>query len=220
MSHEDDVTIVFLTYERTPYALRTIESTRRNLKGANFHWFVGDDGSSGDHLKAVESALSGEQIIEISSFRHSYGASANRGWRAANEIGPLTFWLEDDWELEREFDLSRYIKLLKSNLDIGMVRLGYLNINMYGKSFGHEGSMYWLLNRAADSYVFTGHPSLRHRRFFDAYGNYPEGLKPGETELSMALQFRTSAGPAIVWPAALGEYGVFGHIGTELSYVR
>lgn len=102
--------------------------------------------------------------------------------------------------------------------DIGMVRLGYLNVGMTGHSFGENGRVYWKLERDANSYVFTGHPSLRTREFMRHYGPYPEGINPGLTELGFAFQYRQRTGPEIVYPAECAEYGPFGHIGAEQSY--
>ena len=121
--------------------------------------------------------------------------------------------------LERELDLTPYAQLLEDDGRYGMVRLGYLNLNMRGLCFGHGGHLYWDLERDADSYVFTGHPSLRHRRFREWYGAYPEGLDPGKTELGYAEQFRYKVGgPGIVFPVANSEYGPFAHIGSVKSY--
>lgn len=169
-------------------------------------------------MGAVRAALEGVELIGGHSARLGYGANANRAQETVRKYSPITLWLEDDWELRQDLDLYRYVCLLGERNELGMVRLGYLNLNMRGAVFGHGGALYWQLDREADPYVFTGHPSLRHQRFRDSYGLYPEGLNPGETELGMALKFRQGRGPGIVWPAALGESGPFAHIGTEKSY--
>ena len=62
-------------------------------------------------------------------------------------------------------------------------------------------------------YAFTGHPSLRHARYRAAYGDYPVGLGPGDTELAYAYQYRVGDGPRIVWPQGYPTGGLFGHIG-------
>jgi hypothetical protein len=114
--------------------------------------------------------------------------------------------------------LYQYADLLQNEPRIGMVRLGYLNLNMQGRVFGYAGKLFWELDRNADPYVFTGHPSLRHRRFREAYGAIPEGLNPGDTELAYAMQYRYGVGSEIVWPAELGEGNWFGHVGEVKSY--
>lgn len=212
------IVVIFLTYARTEYAVRSIRAAIRYLRGPEMRWYVADDGSEPAHLAAVTSELSGQLSAGWHSERMGYGASANKAWHIAHEFGDLSLFLEDDWELERELDLTPYAQLLECRPDIGMVRLGYLNLHMRGDVFGENGRLYWLLDRTADPYVFTGHPSLRHRRFREDYGAYPEGLNPGATELGYALQYRNGKGSEIVWPASMGEWGCFAHIGTQKSY--
>lgn len=211
------ITICFLTYQRTEYALATIRWARTYLRYPDLHWYIADDGSTQEHDDAVMQALEGEHIIGQHSIRQGYGASANQAWSRANEIGPLSFWLEDDWELREPLDLWPYAALLMEDDSVGMVRLGALNTEMKGTSFGHRGAMYWRLERVPShdgTPVFCGHPSLRHNRYQVSYGSYPEGLTPGDTELAYAYQYRVGNGSSIVWPAELPGRGVFGHIGT------
>ena len=63
-------------------------------------------------------------------------------------------------------------------------------------------------------YAFTGHPSLRHRRYYETYGDYPTGLVPGDTELGYAYQYRVGDGPLIVWPEGMPNEGTWAHIGS------
>ncbi len=213
------IVVILLTYQRTEYAVRTIRAALAHLRyQGNLLWYVADDGSTAEHVAAVHEALAGQKVIGAHSERIGYGAGANKAWHVAHEHADLTLWLEDDWELRAELDLTSYARLLTDTPDIGMVRLGYLNLGMAGQVFGYDGKLYWRLERAVNPYVFTGHPSLRHRRFREAYGPYPEGLNPGQTELGYAWLFRSGQGPDIVFPAANGEWGPFGHIGAEKSY--
>ena len=216
-------TIVFITAgtspARTEYAVRTIESVRQNLRYPELCWFVADDGSAKEHLDQVMGSLSGCDIAGVWSEHDSYGRSANEGIIASRERGQLLFFLEDDWELREPLDIWPYAALLMENKDTGMVRMGYLSDNLTATTFGHRGQLYWRLDNE-NPYAFAGHPSLRHIRFHDICGGYPEHLQPGETELGMAWLWKSTpqARPEIVWPALLGQHGPFGHIGTEQSY--
>lgn len=214
------VAIVFLTFKRTEYAVRTIRGICDHLRyQGDLLWYVSDDGSAPEHLAAVHSALDGQRIIGEHSQHIGYGAGANKAWHVAHDHADLTLWLEDDWELRSEFDITPYAKLLNERPESGMVRMGYLNVGQEGYLFGHDGRLYWRLNRDVPTYAFTGHPSVRHRRFREAYGAYAEGLNPGETESAYAWQVRErKQGPEIVYPVGLGEWGPFHHIGAEKSY--
>lgn len=217
-------TIILITAgtreERTEYAVRTIASVRENLRYPSLSWFVADDGSPKEHLDAVVGALSGADIAGVWSEHDSYGRSCNEGISKARERGSLMLFLEDDWELKEPLDLWPYAALLMEESRIGMVRMGYLSDNLIGRTFGHRGQLYWELDND-NPYAFAGHPSIRHMRFHDLCGDYPERLQPGETELGMAWRWRSTVEnrPGIVWPSLLGQYGPFGHIGTYQSYV-
>lgn len=214
----EPIVIVLQTWERTEYALRTIASARQYLRYPDLRWYVADDGSRTEHLEAVLSALGGVNVVGYHHERRGYGGNCNAAWDRADAESALTFWLEDDWELRQPLDLYAYACLLMESSEIGMVRLGALNLDIRARSWGHGGVMYWKLDREPHidgTPVFTGHPSLRHRRYRQAYGDYPVGLVPGDTELAYAWQFRVGPqdGPGIVWPAAYPPNGYFGHIG-------
>lgn len=216
-----NVVIILLTYQRTDYAKRTVIAARNNLRyhDGELKWYLADDGSSNEHINELLDLIPQNELIGWHTIPNgSYGENANKAWHFAHEHSDVTLFLEDDWELQREFDITPHVRTLLNWMRVGMVRLGYLNLYMRGSLESQNNRLYWLLDRTADSYVFTGHPSLRHRRFREDYGAYPHGLKPGETELAYGLQFRNGHGSEIVYPVELGEYGFFGHIGLEQSY--
>lgn len=213
----EPIVIILQTYKRTDVALRTVAAARQYLRySGDLLWYVADDGSPGAHVDAVLHATS--PIVGYHSERRGYGGNANAAWDVADGISPLVFFLEDDWELRAPLDLYPYAALLMETHEIGMVRLGVLNLDIRGRTWAHGGQVYWKLDREPHidgTPVFTGHPSLRHRRYRQAYGDYPTGLGPGDTELAYAWQFRMGShdGPGIVWPADYPPGGLFGHIG-------
>jgi hypothetical protein len=210
----EPITVILQTFKRTDVALRTIRAARDFLRYEDLRWYVADDGSPAEHVQAVMRELIG---AGLHTERRGYGGNANAAWDAADTVGTLSFWLEDDWELTAPLDLYGYAALLMEREDIGMVRLGYLNPGIRGECVGHGASLYWKLDHEPVEHwqlAFTGHPSLRHRRYRQAYGNYPTGLAPGDTELAYAYQYRIGQGPAIVWPTDYPSGGLFAHIGT------
>lgn len=213
------IVIVLQTYKRTDYALPTIAAACRHLKYAgDLLWYVADDGSPAAHVEAVVSALHqhGANVLGVHSERSYYGGNCNKAFDAVKDTSPLAFWMEDDWVLSRDVDLWPYAALLMEREDIGMVRLGYLNTGIRGQTIGNNGRIYWMLDRQpveSHQLVFAGHPSLRHRRYWDAYGYYPVIANPGETELAYAYQFTVGSGPGIVWPVEWPQWGNFQHIG-------
>lgn len=210
--------IIFLTYARTEYAVRTIRGVRQFLHyDGPVRWIVADDGSPDPaHLEAVRNELAGADVADCSSQREGYGARANWAWHSADTFTPFTLWLEDDWELRRDLDLTPYVNLLRTRDDVGVVRLGHLPIGLNLHSVGHDGRMYLHVQKNTQ-YAFSGNPHLKHSRMWQA-GGYPTGMKPGDTEVAYDWQVRSNGGPAIWWPLAIGDAPYFGHIGTIQSY--
>jgi len=209
----EPITVILQTYRRTSYALATIEAARELLhyEGA-LHWYVADDGSPPEHFHAVWNALdrpSGH------SMRRGYGGNANAAWSAADSA--LTFWLEDDFMLREPLDLTPHAYALMDCPELGMIRLGYIHHERLEPARFFAGRRYHTLPRYwpdTSFYTFTGHPSLRHKRYRTAYGDYPEGLAPGDTELAYAFQYQGAAdGPLIVWPEEFPCEGTWAHIG-------
>lgn len=209
----EPITVIFQTWARTDYALRTIAAAVELLHyDGPLAWYIADDGSRVEHVRAVMDATGN---APGHSARRGYGANANAAWNAAPSA--LTFWLEDDFMLTQPLDLTPHAYTLMEQEAIGMVRLGYIDGAMLEAAQDFGGRRYHTLPRAwpdTSFYAFTGHPSLRHGRYRAAYGDYPEGLTPGDTELAYAYQYRTGDGPLIVWPEGYPEQGLFAHIGS------
>lgn len=218
MSDLPAVVVVFLTYQRTDYAVRTIRTVRANMRYAGqLVWYVADDGSTPEHMSTVAEELAGVELLGFHSQRMGYGASANKAWYQALQFADLSLWLEDDWECKAPFDLTPYARLLLAYPDVGMIRFAHMPIDLHGWTCGYDGEMYLRIDWDVP-YAFSGNPALRHRRAREVWGAYPEGLKPGETEVAYDWQVRQAKGPSIVWPFAVGEWGAWGHIGAVQSY--
>lgn len=212
--------IVLLTYQRTEYALRTISATLDNLQyPGSILWYIADDGSGTQHYHTLRTAIKhgGGRLIGGHTDRMGYGASANEAWRRANDYSEFTLWLEDDWELLRAYDPTLHITLLNEHAELGMVRLSDIKVDLHATVVGYDGYHYLRIWNESH-YMFSGNPSIRHRRALEAWGNYPEGLNPGDTEVAYDYQVRQRATAHIVWPFSVGPHGVYGHIGVIKSY--
>jgi hypothetical protein len=207
--------VILQTYKRTEYALAAIRALKERL-AQPVGWFVVDDGSDDIHMEAICDELS-DALIGFHSQRIGYGALANIAWRETIKHDPITLWLEDDWVLDRAFDPAHYINLLNTNSEIGMVRLCRIPIGQRGEIIGDGSEVYLKLYKGVH-YYFSGNPSIRHSRFYEAYGDYPNGLEPGDTEVAYDAKIQNITGPDIIIPINIGTWGLFGHIGTEKSY--
>jgi hypothetical protein len=214
----EPIVVILQTYKRTDYALRTIAAARELLHyDGDLFWHVADDGSPVAHLDAVLAALDDEPLVGFHTARRGYGGNANYAWDRADYTSPLAFFLEDDFVLSQPLDLTPHAYTLMDDDRVGMVRLGYIDGARLEPAQLFAGRAYHTLPRTwpdTSFYALTGHPSLRHARYRAAYGDYPVGLGPGDTELAYASQYRAAdEGPLIVWPEGYPPEGYWHHIG-------
>lgn len=211
------VYIILTTYKRTQFALQTIDSIHRNLLWSNLGWIICDDHSEGNHVSQLVEAIGQTNHLWIyDSQRRGVGNGMNTALNYVWSIGgSLILMLEDDWELKYPMDLTPYVNTLLNHEQHGMIRFGYLSPGVQATLINEENRLYWKTEDNGFQYRFTGHPSLRHKRFHDVYGYYDEGLAPGYTELSMCGKVNARSGPNILIPADGGWYGYFHHIGAE-----
>lgn len=196
--------------------MKTIQGIKQNLVWPQLWWKISDDGSSKEHIRAVVDAIGPTYNVDVfDSARRGVGFGMNRCLQSIFETTELVLVMEDDWELRSPLIMSPYVRALTEHTENGMIRFGYLSPNLLGYLFSQEERLFWRLERNEETYRFTGHPSLRHRRFHEAYGWYDEGRPPGLTELSMCGKVNQKPGPNILYPADCGSMGFFAHIGGE-----
>jgi len=214
------IVIILITYARTDYALRTIDGIIKHLKfDGGLSWYICDDASPGDHYQTITEHLknNGQHICGEHSEKLGYGGGVNKAWRVASQTAPVTLWLEDDWELRDDFNITPYVELLNGRDGIGMIRLCHMPIGLTAETVGYDGLMYLQMQKDRQ-YTFSGNPHLKHDRHMLIYGDYPTGENPGNTEIAHDWQVRNTAGPFILWPLAIGDRFTFHHIGEIKSY--
>lgn len=186
------VCCLLITYKRTGLAIRTIRGIKERLDYPNLGWVIADDGSPNGHVPALMEAI-GHEVAWINARRKGVGVSMNEGAAKCLEFGNYILWLEDDWELQQPFDLKPCVQIMEERQEIGMVRLGYISPGPEAQLISAADRLWWKLKKNSDTYCFSGHASLRHKRFIDAYLPYAIGLTPGNRNCicvghSMAVQ--------------------------------
>lgn len=215
----DPLSILIVTYERTDVAVRTIRGLQRNLDcdPQKLYFHIADDGSQKQHIRTLLDTIHefcpNKTTVTVAQ-RRGVGVSMNLGQQACFHKTEQVLWLEDDWELTQRINPELYMDVLKNNQEVGMIRLGYISPGIRGELTSYNGRLWWRLAKGP-TYTFTGHASLRHLRFFKAYGKYQHNLTPGETELYMCGTFNNTKGPDVIIPAFTGEWGIFAHIGSN-----
>jgi len=210
------VWVLLTTYQRLDTALKTIDGIKTNLRYDNIGWIVTDDGSGDNYLETLVRAIGPSYSVHTyNGNRKGVGHNMNWGLNKIWELdGEYVLMMEDDWYLEKPLDFIPYVRLLE-NPHFGMIRMGYLSAGLQAQLISEEGKLWWEFEKNNYQYIFTGHASLRHKRFHEIYGYYKEGLTPGFTELDMCAKFNAKDGPSIVFPAEYNNWGVFSHIGTR-----
>ncbi len=213
------VIILVITYRRLDLALETIRSIKQKLVYPNLGFHIADDGSGKEYVNKLANEIGPEYSIEVTdSKRQGVGVNMNMGIEAILKRADFWAHIEDDWILRNPLDLAPCVRLLEEDERIGMVRLGRLSGGIKAETIGGADKVWWLLEKGSDTYVYSGNAALKHRRFHDAYGAYPRGIHPGQTELWYCGRFNQTSGPAIVWPAWLNTEEVFFHIGDSQSF--
>jgi len=216
------VIVLIVTYRRLELALATIRSIKQYLDYSNIGFHIADDGSGKEYVGKLYQEIGPTYSVTASDAgRGGVGVNMNMGIDSIlGKPHEADFWLhlEDDWVLRNHLDLAPCVRLLEEDKRIGMVRLGRLSGGIKGETIGGADKVWWLLEKGSDTYVFSGNAALRHRRFFEAYGPYPRGLHPGQTELWYCDKFSQTSGPAIAWPAWLNTEETFFHIGDSMSF--
>ena len=212
------VIVLLITYERTEVALTTIRGIKERIRYPNLGWHIADDGSNGGHIeKLVEEIGADYEITTSNTGGHSVGKNMNEGIARCLERADMWLHWEDDWVPNMEIELIPCVELFQENEEIGMVRLGRLQTDLYGHVITGGDRLWWRLDKEKQLWTWVGHAAMRHRRFHDAYGIYPEGQTPGITELGMQSNVMCQPGPDIVWPAWL-RYDICDHIGDGYSF--
>ncbi len=227
------VVIMLMTYKRTEYALRTIEAARELLSyDGELLWYVADAGSPIEDLKILGDAIPDEIFFGrhtmIESNTLTPGQNWNKGIKRIFEKHTIYFRLEDDFMLHAPLDITKWVRLLDYNDKVGMIRLGLMTVGtqiavkgqVVPSDVGHDRDIYLHVLKSAQ-YCFSGHPSLVHKRFHEAYDYFPEDRDPGQCEVDFDGVIRTREGPEIWIPFDMGRYGTWGafsHIGNERSY--
>lgn len=224
------IVIALLTYMRTAEALRTIQGVVKNLDYPRElrTWYVADDGSQPEHIQTILKCLedNGETVCGHHSKQFAQRPACGIGWNKAVEVGhqfsDIILWLEDDWELETKLDIKPYVRLLLERQEVGMVSMRGLTDGLRTEVVTHRGIHYLkvLKDCAVGSMAYSGNPLLRHRRYLDYYGAFTIHTSPGDIEIWYDNRFirGESHSPQIWRPAAIGEWGCWGHIGKDKTW--
>lgn len=180
-----------VTYNRVETLRDTLARLSRHLwyEGAR-HVFVADDGSD----DGTQAMLREEypDVVLVQSSRAGLGANTNAGLRACLGAADYVLQFQDDMQLLVTLDLHPHIEKLRDDPTCGFIRLWGVGGHRYKGNL--EGN-YWRIHWDSDElYIPSDRPHVKHRRFHEHFGFYPEGRLTAETEDAWCHQCKNRAG--------------------------
>ena len=226
MSDLPKIAILFLTYKRTGMALKTIQSTCKNLNYPKelLSFYVADDGSPKEHVDSIIECIQdlGIHILGGHNKRmrhpgqedtHHSGLGWNLGLGLCHQATDYVLVEEDDWELDEPLDMEHYIRVMQRREEIGLMSFRILSVGADVHTVSEDGEIFLRYLRTTQ-YAYSGNPHIRHARFTKAYGWFSEDRNPGNIELHQDDQYRLATeGPEIWRPYTISQWGAWKHIG-------
>lgn len=204
--------VILPTYNRAETVWQTIDLLQRNLVYSGYvEYFVGCDGD--DHTPEKLSDMKYTNILEEPS--GSFGANINRLIKLAIDTGFDFFMqMDDDHWLMEPMDINNFIKDLDRLEDAGWIRL--MGIGAHDLRATLKG-VYWYVDwDSPELYITSMRPHIKHVRFIESFGFYPEGEKLGLTEEGYCHQCKNSAtedSPKVLVPLDTRTESSWSHVG-------
>lgn len=193
-------------WSRFQMAKQTIMSWGRHMKyTGDLQLLVANDSV------AIKDDIANQMAVDFSPWPvevgHTHGmglgGGLNHGLRRALEVSPLVIYADDSYSLVEDIDLTPWASVLMRHEDIGAVSL------MPPRPEQHGGTVVYCHNIRTEGvagiiferhgYSWNGRPLMYHKRFFDAYGETPEGCSGYEWEQRYAEKFVATPGPEILY---------------------
>lgn len=183
--------IVIVTYNRKATLLETVRKLYHHIAYIGpWHLVIADDGSDDGTQAAILDAYQSATLVQ--SHRSGLGANTNAGLRAGLAVADYVLQLQDDMQPTTTIDLHPHVELLRSDPTAGFVRLWGVGGHAYeGRLEGNYWRIFW---HCPELYIPSDRPHIKHRRFHEHYGMYPEGLPTSTTEDAWCHQCKNRAG--------------------------
>lgn len=185
------LSILIVTYNRCDTLIETIKRLHNHLYYAGpIRLIIADDGSDDGTPDMVRAAFPDAQLII--SPRAGLGANTNAGLRAAFAHSLYVLQLQDDMHLNATLDLHPHIERLRDDPTAGFIRLwGIGGHKLEGRLEQSHWRVYW---HSDELYIPSDRPHVKHWRFHQHFGFYPEGRSTSETEDAWCHQCKNRAG--------------------------
>ncbi len=209
------LTISVLTYKRPHYTIPTLYALMNQLGYQGDRRYVISDGGSSEADFEMYRTLLNEQESPYAIVENNNGDFSTMLNNAILPDSEMTLLVLDDFVLKPRMDITKDVRFLMENEDVGLLRYGRMNAwdvpttKLYAELRDLEKTHYWVMDkeRSTASYMWTLGFSLMHKRMWDIYGplDATKPHRPGAVELEMTRRFKDIPGPTIGFPMRLGQ---------------
>lgn len=250
------VTICIVTFMRFQELRRVLKNLHLLHYEGELHILIADDSTPDDnYLPSIKNLMTYEmewfhaanvqwQVISTPQ-NGGWGYNVNHAMRQIPD-NHIIMLMEDDYVMTEHIDITPWVALLDQNEQIGLVRLdGIAGHNVYAAAQEFKLTLpsdymyletsitnpdtvfYWSIDvTSPELWIYSNRPHLKHRRFIETHGDYPEGLPLGQTESQFAHRVKDNMRNTpreerlkIVSPFRL-SLPTFDHIGKSFQHTK
>lgn len=193
------IAVLIITYNRVVVLEQTIQRLVEQLRyQGSMQLFIADDGSTDGTQDMIAHLSEWWRPKLIQSDRMGLGANANAGLRAAFEYSPIVLQLQDDMQPTKPLLLDHHVQKLQDDPSAGFIRLWGVAGHKYKAEL--DGGYWGISWDSPEHYIASDRPHIKHKRFHEAVGLYPEGRTTGDTEEAWCHQVRAVVNSGTVVP--------------------
>jgi len=194
-----------IAQKRLEYLGKVLPSLDENLTYP-VSWHIADDGSEPWYVEAVLELMGDRPHTFTSSGANGdIGRNLNLGLRMAFQSTDIVLHWSDDILLITPMNIEPYVELLRDHDDIGYVSTRNRHPSLNLRPIERDGRTWNIIEKTSPNpFLTVTSLNLMHRRAWDFYGPYPEGLRIDTMQREMAWRYRSfEGGLEIVIPEEL-----------------
>jgi glycosyltransferase involved in cell wall biosynthesis len=220
-----DLTVVFITYNRSDLLATSFQAIRASKKLAGVKVLCSDDFSKPEHLAKIERM--GFDRVVAAQRNGGLGRNNNKGLKACDS--KYVLMVQDDCKMVNDQAVVDAMTVLQADPSVGMVRL-------YGDPAPFplierkaQGVRYWVADHTSEAYarlkagpvrkrVYSDQPHVRRRELHEkVVGYYAEGvpLEPTEMDYEDRMDAQSELFAAFLSPHEINH---FVHLGEHASF--
>lgn len=217
-----ELTILLVTYDRPQEIRRTIKALLKHLQypRERLTWLLADDSSPKGYVRGIKHDYPDLHWIVSITERGGWGRNVNSAMKSAKT--DYIFLIEDDQVACKSLNLKAGVALMEAKPEVALVRLDGvaahvgLTLELREAKDTLAGRLdYLVIKRRESSHlnVYSNRPHLKHRRFHDKVGYYPEKLPLAMTETTFAHKVRDARECPEIAILDDGVVRAFDHVG-------